>query len=122
MTPITKDYNVTNASTATKTDTPIMETPVSIQVVPRAVMDDQKTTTIQGAVENVSSVRPQSSLGLSNGFIIRGFRNGRVYRNGLVANGLSIGEGAQFDSANLERSRCLKVRLRFYLAVSSLAA
>jgi iron complex outermembrane recepter protein len=106
--PYNKSYTVTNSFTATKTDTPIFDTPVSIQVVPRAVMDDQKTTTIQGAVENVSSVRPQSSLGLSNGFIIRGFRNGRVYRNGLVASGLSIGEGAQFDTANLERVEVLK--------------
>ena len=30
-----------NASTATKTDTPIMETPVSVQVVPQQVLQDQ---------------------------------------------------------------------------------
>ena len=106
--PFNESYTVTNSSTATKTDTPIMETPVSIRVVPKAVMSDQKTTTIKDALENVSSVRPQSSLGLSNGFIIRGFRNGRVYRNGLVANGVGIGEGAQYDSANLERLEVLK--------------
>ncbi|WP_446808993.1 TonB-dependent siderophore receptor [Methylomonas sp. 2BW1-5-20] len=106
--PYNPDYNRTSASAATKTDTPIMETPVSIQVVPRAVMNDQKTTTIKDALENVSSIRPQSSLGLSNAYIVRGFRNGRVYRNGLVANGLGIGEGAQFDSANLERVEVLK--------------
>ncbi|WP_427501293.1 TonB-dependent siderophore receptor [Methylomonas sp. MED-D] len=106
--PYNPDYNRTSASAATKTDAPIMETPVSIQVVPRAVMNDQKTTTIKDALENVSSIRPQSSLGLSNAYIVRGFRNGRVYRNGLVANGLGIGEGAQFDSANLERVEVLK--------------
>lgn len=106
--PYNKSYTVTSSATATKTDTPIMETPVSIQVVPKAVMNDQKTTTIKDALENVSGVRPQSSMGLSNGFIIRGFRNGRVYRNGLVANGIGIGEGAQFDSANLERLEVLK--------------
>lgn len=69
--PYNKNYVVTNSSTATKTDTPIMQTPVSIQVVSRAVMSDQKTTTIKDALENVSSVRPQSSLGLSNAFITR---------------------------------------------------
>lgn len=106
--PYNKSYTVTNSFTATKTDTPIMETPVSIQVVPRAVMDDQKTTTVKDALENVSSVRPQSSLGLSNAYIIRGFRNGRVYRNGLVSNGLAIGEGTQLDTANLERVEVLK--------------
>jgi iron complex outermembrane receptor protein len=106
--PYNKDYTIQNSSTATKTDTPILETPVSVQVVPRAVMSDQKTTTIKDALENVSSVRPQSSLGLSNAYIIRGFRNGRIFRNGLVANGLGIGEGAQFESANLERVEVLK--------------
>lgn len=106
--PYNQDYKIANSMSATKTDTPIMETPVSIQVVPKSVMSDQKTTTIKDALENVSSVRPQSSLGLSNAFITRGFRNGRVFRNGLVANGLGIGEGAQFDSANLERIEVLK--------------
>jgi iron complex outermembrane receptor protein len=106
--PYNTDYNRPNATTATKTDTPIMETPVSIQVVPKAVMSDQKTTTIKDALENVSSVRPQSSLGLSNSFTIRGFRNGRIYRNGLVANGLSIGGATQFETANLERVEVLK--------------
>ncbi|MGH8656529.1 MAG: secretin and TonB N-terminal domain-containing protein [Gammaproteobacteria bacterium] len=33
-------YSVFNATTATKTDTPIMETPVSIQVIPRQVIED----------------------------------------------------------------------------------
>ena len=106
--PYNQDYNRTTSSTATKTDTPIMETPVSIQVVPKAVMNDQKTTTIKDALENVSSVRPQSSLGQSNSYIIRGFRNDRVYRNGLVAQGLTVGTDTQYDSANLERVEVLK--------------
>jgi len=106
--PYNTDYTIHNSSTATKTDTPIIETPVSIQVVPKAVMSDQKTTTIKDALENVSSVRPQSSLGRSNAFIVRGFRNGRIYRNGLVALGLSVGEESNFDSANLERIEVLK--------------
>ncbi|MBP8155115.1 MAG: hypothetical protein KAX87_07480, partial [Nitrospira sp.] len=39
-------YKADRAMTATKTDTPIMETPVSIQVVPRAVMDDQQVISV----------------------------------------------------------------------------
>lgn len=35
-------YTRTNASTATKSNLPIMKTPVSIQVVPRAVIEDQQ--------------------------------------------------------------------------------
>jgi iron complex outermembrane receptor protein len=61
--PYNKSYTVTNSSTATKTDTPIIETPVSVQVVPRTVMDDQKTTRIKDALENVSGVRAQPTLG-----------------------------------------------------------
>ncbi len=38
-------YNVLDATTATKTDTPIFETPFSIQVVPDDVIQDQRATT-----------------------------------------------------------------------------
>jgi iron complex outermembrane receptor protein len=40
--PYNTSYTRKNASTATKTDTPIMETPVSIQVIPKSVMQSQK--------------------------------------------------------------------------------
>lgn len=35
-------YNVPQAATATKTDAPLMETPVSVQVVPQQVLRDQQ--------------------------------------------------------------------------------
>jgi len=104
--PYNKSYTVTNSSTATKTDTPIIETPVSVQVVPRTVMDDQKTTRVKDALENVSGVRAQPTLGGGNGFIIRGFRNGRVYRNGLLANG--DGFPTEIDAGNLQSIDVLK--------------
>ncbi|MBK8814223.1 MAG: secretin and TonB N-terminal domain-containing protein [Methylococcaceae bacterium] len=40
--PKNTDYNRPNATTATKTDTPIMETPVNVQVVPQQVLKDQQ--------------------------------------------------------------------------------
>ncbi|BBA32131.1 TonB-dependent receptor protein [Methylocaldum marinum] len=101
-------YAVTRAMSATKTDTPIMDTPVSIQVVPRAVMQDQQTTRLKDALENVSGVRPQTSLGRGHGFLIRGFKNQRVFRNGLVAGGISVGEAPEFDTANLQSVEVLK--------------
>jgi len=52
--PFNPDYNRTMASTATKTDTPIMETPLSIQVVPKAVIDDQQAIRVGDALKNVS--------------------------------------------------------------------
>ncbi len=105
--PYNKDYAVIRSKTATKTDTPIMETPVSVQVVPRSVMDDQKTTRIKDALENVSGVRAQPSLGAGNMFIIRGFRNDRVYRNGLLSSS-GFGFSAEFDSGNLQSIEVLK--------------
>ncbi|MGH8499000.1 MAG: TonB-dependent siderophore receptor, partial [Methylococcales bacterium] len=105
--PYNKDYAVPNAFSATKTDTPIMDTPVSIQVVPRSVMDDQKTTRIKDALENVSGVRYQPSLGAGSGFIIRGFRDTRVYRNGLLAN-FAAAFPAEFDAGNLQSIEVLK--------------
>jgi iron complex outermembrane receptor protein len=104
--PYNEDYAVSKSFPATKTDTPIIETPVSIQVVPRAVMEDQKTTRITDALENVSGVRAQSSLGAGTGFIVRGFRNPLTYRNGLMA--VPSGFRSEFDTANLQSVEVLK--------------
>ncbi|MEH2253260.1 AMIN domain-containing protein [Nostoc sp.] len=40
-------YRVPNASTATKTDTPLRDIPASIQIVPRQVLQDQKAVWLQ---------------------------------------------------------------------------
>ncbi|MGQ0593715.1 MAG: TonB-dependent receptor plug domain-containing protein, partial [Gammaproteobacteria bacterium] len=49
-------YTVPNATTATKTDTPIMETPFSVQVVPQQVLQDQQVFRLEKALQNVSGV------------------------------------------------------------------
>ncbi len=72
--PYNPDYNLPNASTATKTDTPIMETPISIQVVPRAVMQDQQSIQLGDATKNVSGVFQGTTFGgFAEQFMIRGF-------------------------------------------------
>ena len=109
--PDNPSYRKTRAFSATKTDTPIMETPFSVQVVPRAVMDDQKSTKVKDALENVSGVRPQPSLGGGGGFIIRGFRTGNIYRNGLLS---SEGFFGDFDASNLDSIEVLKGPAQLY--------
>lgn len=105
-------YALKTAASGTKTDTPLMETPLSIQVVPRAVMDDQKATTIKDVLENVSGVRAQPSLGGTAGYLIRGFRTGNIYRNGLLTTpGSSLGD---FDAANLESIEVVKGPAQLY--------
>ncbi len=97
-------YNVPNATTATKNDTPIMETPVSIQVVPQAVMDDQQVIGVKDALKNISGVQPNLTYGaLYDNFIVRGFGTDfSTYRNGLRQTTLG------FETTNLEQIEVLK--------------
>ncbi|MEM6426044.1 MAG: AMIN domain-containing protein, partial [Cyanobacteria bacterium P01_D01_bin.128] len=50
------DYFVPNASTATRTNTSILDTPQSIQVIPQQVLEDQQTLRVDDALRNVSGV------------------------------------------------------------------
>lgn len=80
-------YSVFDASSATKTDTPVMETPQSIQVVPRAVLSDQMVVDVGEVLENVSSVQAAGTnqTGLVTSFVARGFRLSPLsnfYKNG----------------------------------------
>lgn len=100
--PRSSEYVTTRSSTATKTDSLLIETPLAVQTVPKSVMSDQKTSTLKEALENISSVRPQPSIGVFNGFIIRGMPDFIQYRNGLRVS------YTEFDTANLERLDVLK--------------
>ncbi len=101
-------YTADHAVAATKTDTPLQETPVSVQTIPRAVIDDQKTPRLRDALENISGVRTNQSLGGGSGFIIRGFFDSfRVYRNGLLATSPAFFQ-SDWDTANIDRIEVLK--------------
>ncbi len=86
-------YSVPNATTATKTDTPIMETPLSIQIVPQQVLQDQKANTLDQALKNVSGIKSSNNSRLDESMYLRGFRSNVVFRDGFriedsFANGL----------------------------------
>jgi iron complex outermembrane recepter protein len=49
-------YNVQNSSTATRTDTPLKDTPQSVQVIPQQVLEDQNAD-LSSALLNAPSVR-----------------------------------------------------------------
>ena len=77
-------YDVDEATTATRTDTPLRDVPQSIQVVPQQVIEDQGVTRISDALRNVSGVTPQRDIGnVSDRFNIRGFEDARTLRNGF---------------------------------------
>ncbi|MBK8816159.1 MAG: TonB-dependent receptor [Methylococcaceae bacterium] len=72
--PHNKSYSVTSASSANRNDTPIMETPLSIQVVPKAVIRDQQAIQVGDAIKNVSGVFQGFTFGgFAEEFMIRGF-------------------------------------------------
>ncbi|MGZ8160117.1 MAG: TonB-dependent siderophore receptor [Methylobacter sp.] len=101
--PDNKDYKITNAVTATKTDTPLMQTPVSVKVVSRQVMKDQQAITVDQVLRNVSGA--VSGVGGSGTFFLRGFGNYNVYRDGYK----NQSQWAQTeDLANVERVEVLK--------------
>lgn len=103
--PDSPTYAVPNAFAATKTDTPIMQTPMNIQVVSKKLMDDQQAINIVDAItKNVSGVqRDHGSGDIYENFIIRGFQNnGDTYRNGLLRN------FGNYDPANIEQLEVIK--------------
>lgn len=102
------DYQATDASTATKTETPIMQTPASVEVVPRALIEDRKAETLSEALDTVSGVFATPSGGVFNQFIIRGFEDSVVYRNGLRPGPSGIAFGTDFDMANIQSIEVLK--------------
>lgn len=103
-TPGNPSYTRTHASTATKSNTPLIKTPMSVQVVPRAVIEDQQAIQIEDAIKNVSSVFPGFTFGgLSEEFMLRGFNTGFLsYRDGFRF------PAARLSLANIERIEVVK--------------
>lgn len=106
--PYNMDYNPSNATSATKTDTPIMETPVNIQVIPKAVLNDQQTIQMTDALKNVSGATSSNgSGGLSDDIFIRGFRSQTYFRNGFRS-GDAFSSVGNRQMANVERLEVIK--------------
>jgi iron complex outermembrane receptor protein len=84
-------YNVQNATTATRTDTPLRDIPQSIQVVPQEVLRDRNARTVTEALETVPGVvsgdRPYGGAPLPaniiRGFNQTGFTGAAAFRNGF---------------------------------------
>ncbi len=98
-------YNVTDTVTATKTAAPVMETPVSIQVVPQQALEDQQVIRFDEALENVSGVFRQGGEGIVEFFLVRGFQTDGYYRDGVRLQPVTVGVR---DPANLDRIEVLK--------------
>ncbi|CAN2536408.1 Metal-pseudopaline+receptor+CntO [Methylocapsa aurea] len=85
-------YVVPSASTATKTDTPVMNTPINVQTITQKALEDQQATTLRDALQNVSSVTvpggaAAGSSRRTSGIWVRGFRTQDFYQDGFRING-----------------------------------
>ena len=102
-----QSYAVENASSATRTSAPLIETPVSVDVVDQQVIQDRAILNPAELANVVSGV--QSNAGKygtsSQDFIIRGFStNGISYRDGYRINSIDSAN----DMANVERVEFVK--------------
>ncbi|MFQ4146061.1 TonB-dependent siderophore receptor [Chlorogloeopsis sp. ULAP02] len=101
-------YNVPNASTATRTNTPLRDIPQSIQVVPQEVLRDQNVIRLEEALRNVPGITTNvSSLYFANLFNIRGFT---ADQSNFLRNGLRdrlAGNALATDFSNVERVEVL---------------
>ncbi|MEH2464126.1 Plug domain-containing protein [Nostoc sp.] len=99
-------YNSSDASTATKTDTPLRDIPQSIQAIPRQVIEDQNAVRLTDIVRNVIGVALSQTAGdRGENYTIRGF-DANVYKNGFL-DSFEATRGFR-DSANIERVEVLK--------------
>jgi iron complex outermembrane receptor protein len=66
-------YVVRDATTGTKSDTPLLETPATVNVIPRKQLDDQRLLTLPEALGWVPGFGDESSRGGFERFTLRGF-------------------------------------------------
>jgi len=83
-----KGYHATRSASATRTDTAIHETPQSISVVSRDVVEDLSATRLQDALDYAGGVGRGNNFGGQGltTFTVRGFTTGEFYRNGFPIN------------------------------------
>ncbi|VVO09821.1 Ferrichrome outer membrane transporter/phage receptor [Pseudomonas fluorescens] len=81
-------YHATRSASATRTDTSIHETPQSISVVSKDVVEDIGATRLQDALDYAGGVGRANNFGGQGltTFTVRGFTTGEFYRNGFPIN------------------------------------
>ena len=97
-----------NASTATRTDTPIEKVPQSIQVLTRTLIEEQDLQSVSDALVNVSGVTPSSTAEIVlQSPVIRGFNTDYLV-DGMPAYGLPTGIVDPGTLVNVERLEVAK--------------
>ena len=106
MAPSPQGYQAPRAAAATRLNVPIIDTPLSVQVVPRRVIEDQAALGLETIYTNVSGVTQSGNTLNAQTEIrpmIRGFETAVPLRNGLRAT--TVGA---VDPVNVESVEILK--------------
>ena len=102
-------YRANRSATATRTDTPIRDTPQSINVVPREVLVDQQDTRLTDALQNVSNVSVASTIqNRTESYNVRGFNTQVFATDDILLNQASNFSVTTRDLADVERIEVLK--------------
>jgi iron complex outermembrane recepter protein len=104
-------YRKPNAASVTGTNTPIIETPFSVQVIPQAIIRDKQSRDLKDAISNVSGVTYNGDVQSRSGqtFSIRGFSGVPTLRDGFRQFGTGEGQTQPASEiANLEAVEVLK--------------
>jgi iron complex outermembrane receptor protein len=101
-------YRAEAATTALRTDIALRDTPQSIQIITKQVIEEQAAVTASDVVRNVSGVSvPNSSGGRAEDFTVRGFTSsGNTYKDGFRNDFNS--NRAYHEFSNVERVEVLK--------------
>lgn len=101
-------YAVRSATAGTKTDTPLAKVPASVQVVPRALIDDQQALRLDEALRNVPGA-VYIDGGEGKTFFSRGF-SASIYEDGALRTEFTDGDSyaTDLDSYKVERIEVLK--------------
>ena len=101
-------YKAERSATATRLNLSLDETPASVQVVPREVLDDSGAERVGDALDFTAGVNRTNSFGnTQDGFVLRGF-DATFAEDGAVSGGAVASITGQRDSATVERVEVLR--------------
>lgn len=98
-------YVARQSASGTKTDTPLIETPQFISVVPRAQLEDQAVSTVSGALRYTPGVVPEvrPTSGRYDSIVMRGFGGGGTDANYVnFLDGLRVARGINYLVPTIE--------------------
>ena len=102
---LTESYSAPESFSATRTDTPLIDTPQSAQSITRQALEDAGATTISDAYDYLAGISQENNIGGLTGddYLARGFET-----DNILFNGNRTGQPTTLDSANVERVEALR--------------